>query len=75
MNFIASPEIVTAMALAGRLSFNPLTDTLTDGDGKPFRLDPPKPAPDVPPNDFERGHASYIAAARGRQRHRPGGRS
>src|SRR5262249_32858761 len=29
MNFIASPEIVTALAVAGRLSFNPLTDTLT----------------------------------------------
>ena len=29
MNFIGSPEIVTALALAGRLSFNPLTDTLT----------------------------------------------
>ena len=33
MNFIASPEIVTAFALAGRLSFNPLKDTLTGGDG------------------------------------------
>ena len=37
MNFIGSPELVTAMALAGKLSFNPLTDTLT-GDGKPFKL-------------------------------------
>ena len=33
MNFIASPEVVTAFALAGRLSFNPLRDTLTDSDG------------------------------------------
>ena len=39
MNFIGSPEIVTAIALAGRLSFNPLTDTLTGADGKPFKLD------------------------------------
>ena len=39
MNFIASPEIVTALALAGRLSFNPLTDTLVGADGKPFKLD------------------------------------
>jgi len=61
MNFIGSPEIVTAMALAGRLSFNPLTDTLTGGDGKPFRLDPPKPAPEVPASDFDRGHSSYVA--------------
>src|SRR5262249_30978167 len=33
MNFIGSPEIVTALALGGRLSFNPLTDTLTDSSG------------------------------------------
>ncbi len=61
MNFIGSPEIVTAMALAGRLSFNPLTDKVTDSAGKSFRLDPPKPAPDVPSKNFERGHATYIA--------------
>ncbi len=61
MNFIGSPEIVTAMALAGRLSFNPLTDSVTDAAGKSFRLDPPKPAPDVPPKNFDRGQATYIA--------------
>ncbi|HXH13811.1 MAG TPA: aconitate hydratase [Alphaproteobacteria bacterium] len=61
MNFIGSPEIVTAMALGGRLSFNPLTDTLTGADGKPFKLEPPKPAPEVPPNNFDRGHSMYVA--------------
>jgi len=61
MNFIASPEIVTAFALATRLSFNPLTDALSGADGKPFRLDPPKAAPEVPARDFDRGHATYIA--------------
>jgi aconitate hydratase len=61
MNFIGSPEIVTAFALAGKLSFNPLTDTLKGADGTPFRLDPPKPAPEVPPKNFDRGHATYIA--------------
>ena len=61
MNFIASPEIVTALAIAGRLSFNPLKDTLTGADGRPFRLAPPKVAPEVPPGDFDRGHATYIA--------------
>ncbi|HEU0154953.1 MAG TPA: aconitate hydratase, partial [Stellaceae bacterium] len=60
MNFIGSPEIVTAMALSGRLSFNPLTDTLTAADGKPFRLDPPGPAPEVPAHGFDAGHATYI---------------
>jgi aconitate hydratase len=61
MNFIASPEIVTALAIAGRLSFNPLTDTLPGADGKPFRLSPPKPAPEVPARAFERGHSTYVA--------------
>lgn len=61
MNFIASPEIVTALAIAGRLSFNPLTDTLTGADGKPFKLTPPQPAPEVPPRDFERGQSAYVA--------------
>jgi aconitate hydratase len=55
MNFIASPELVTAFAAAGRLSFNPLTDTLTGADGVAFRLDPPRPAPEVPPDNFARG--------------------
>lgn len=61
MNFIGSPEIVTALALGGRLSFNPLTDTLEGADGKPFRLEPPKPAPEVPEKNFDRGRALYIA--------------
>jgi aconitate hydratase len=61
MNLIASPEIVTALALAGRLSFNPLTDTLTGADGTPFRLAPPQPAPEVPPASFEPGRTTYVA--------------
>ena len=64
MNFIGSPEIVTAMALAGRLSFNPLTDTLTGADGQPFRLEPPKVAPEVPAKNFDHGQATYIAPPR-----------
>lgn len=61
LHFIASPEIVTAMALAGRLSFNPLTDTLIGSDGESFLLEPPKPAPAVPALPFERGDSAYIA--------------
>ena len=61
MNFIASPEIVTALALAGRLSFNPLTDCLVGADGKRFRLEPPKSAPEVPAKRFEPGRSVYVA--------------
>jgi aconitate hydratase len=61
MNFIASPEVVTAFAIAGRLSFNPLTDSLTSSDGRPFTLSPPKPAPEVPKNNFDSGHRRYVA--------------
>jgi aconitate hydratase len=61
MNFIGSPELVTAFALAGRLSFNPLIDSLAGADGKPFKLNPPKPAPEVPAQSFARGRSSYVA--------------
>ena len=40
--FVASPEIVTALALAGRLSFNPITDTIINEDGKAIKLVEPK---------------------------------
>jgi aconitate hydratase len=59
MTFLASPEIVTAFALAGRLSFNPLVDSLVGGDGAPFRLEPPPRPPEVPPRGFEDGRARY----------------
>ena len=52
MNFIASPEIVMAFGLAGKLSFNPLTDSLEGADGKPFKLVAPAAAPEVPPGGF-----------------------
>ncbi len=61
MNFIASPEITVALALAGRLSFNPLTDALTDSNGNEFKLDPPKEAPDVPEKGFDKGESHFHA--------------
>ena len=61
MNLIGSPEIVTALALAGRLSFNPLTDTLQGADGAEFRLAAPQAAPEVPSADFEEGRSFYQA--------------
>jgi aconitate hydratase len=61
LNFIASPEIVTALALAGSLSFDPATDSLRGADGVPFRLEPPGPVPEVPRDDFASGRPSYVA--------------
>lgn len=61
MNFIASPEIVTAFAIAGRLSFDPRRDTLAGADGQPFSLEAPKPAPEVPSQNFARGRDFYVA--------------
>ena len=63
MNFIASPEMVITYALSGHLSFNPLTDTLTATDGTPFKLSPPKPAPEIPSNGFLRGEDIYVPPA------------
>ncbi|MGH9388422.1 MAG: aconitase family protein, partial [Vicinamibacteria bacterium] len=63
MAFIGSPEIVVAYALDGRLTFNPLTDDLTDSHGKPFHLRPPRPAPEVPEKGFVLTQEGYIAPA------------
>ncbi|CAD6513173.1 Aconitate hydratase [metagenome] len=52
LNFIGSPEMIIALALGGRLSFNPLKDELTAADGTKFKLEPPKPAPEIPKNGF-----------------------
>jgi aconitate hydratase len=52
LNFIGSPEMIIALALGGRLSFNPLKDELIGADGKKFKLEPPKPAPEVPEDGF-----------------------
>ena len=61
MNFIASPEIVTAYAIAGSLSFNPLTDELAAPDGETFMLEPPAVAPEVPAENFDFGATNYVA--------------
>ena len=61
MNFLASPEVVTALAIAGRLDFNPLADQLTGANGEPFMLQPPRPAPEVPARDFESRREHYVA--------------
>lgn len=60
-NFLASPELVMAYALAGRLTFDPLTECLTGADGQPFRLKPPPAAPDVPEHGFAGRGDCYVA--------------
>ncbi|MDH5568936.1 MAG: aconitate hydratase [Nitrosopumilus sp.] len=61
LNFIGSPEMIIALALGGRLSFNPLKDELTASDGTKFKLDPPKPAPEVPEDGFMIPEGIFIA--------------
>ncbi|KAI1439608.1 aconitate hydratase [Annulohypoxylon stygium] len=52
MNFLASPEIVTAMTFAGTTTFNPMTDSLPTPSGKEFRFTPPSGL-EIPAKPFE----------------------
>jgi aconitate hydratase len=63
MNFISSPEIVIALALGGRISFNPLRDQLTAKDGTTFILKPPKISQEVPQRGFEDVKEVYVQPA------------
>jgi aconitate hydratase len=56
--FVGSPELVTAMAIAGDLSFNPLTDTLTNDKGEQVMLDAPSGF-ELPVNGFDVEDAGY----------------
>ncbi|WP_316507172.1 aconitate hydratase [Nitrosopumilus sp.] len=60
LNFIGSPEMIIALSLGGRLSFNPLKDELTAVDGTKFKLDPPTPAPEVPKEGFMRPEGIFV---------------
>jgi aconitate hydratase len=60
--FVASPEIVTAMALAGTITFNPLKDTLKNANGEKVMLDEPT-GYEMPPNGFDVADAGYQAPA------------
>jgi aconitate hydratase len=56
--FVASPEIVTAMAIAGSIAFNPLTDTLTNAAGENVTLKEPTGF-ELPPKGFDVEDAGY----------------
>ena len=62
MAFVASPELVTALAIAGDLTFNPLTDTLTNEKGEQVKLDEPT-GMELPPRGFAVEDAGYQAPA------------
>jgi aconitate hydratase len=61
--FVGSPELVTALAIAGDLNFNPLKDTLINEDGVAVKLDAPKGV-ELPPNGFAVEDAGYVAPAK-----------
>jgi aconitate hydratase len=58
--FVASPEIVTAMTIAGDLTFNPLTDKLQNENGEWVSLDLPEGL-ELPPNGFDVKDPGYVA--------------
>jgi aconitate hydratase len=58
--FVTSPELVTAMAIAGKLTFNPLTDSLEGEDGREFFLEDPNGV-ELPPRGFDPGEDTYQA--------------
>ncbi|KAG2418045.1 aconitate hydratase [Aspergillus terreus] len=58
--FVASPDLVVAMCVAGTLKFNPLTDTVKDKDGKEFKLAPPS-GDGLPSKGYDAGRNTYQA--------------
>jgi homoaconitase len=61
MNFLSSPTIVTAMAFSGKLSFNPVTDSIALPNGETFKFSPPV-GQDLPSAGFTPGEKSYYPA-------------
>ncbi|CAG9862641.1 unnamed protein product [Phyllotreta striolata] len=57
--FVTSPELVTALSIAGSLEFNPLTDELLGKDGKKFKLSPPF-GDELPSRGFDAGEDTYV---------------
>lgn len=60
LSFVASPELVTALAISGRLSFNPETDYLVNENGEQVKLDPPF-GDELPSRGFERDTKGFLA--------------
>lgn len=64
--FIGGPELTTALAIAGKLDFNPATDSLLDETGNSVMLDEPN-GYDFPPRGFDVEDKGFIAPSDGRQ--------
>ncbi|HET8722181.1 MAG TPA: aconitate hydratase [Nitrospira sp.] len=62
LSFLASPEVVTAYALSGDLSFDPVNQKLKAADGKEFKLEPPV-GEELPAKGFAKGEEGYVAPA------------
>jgi homoaconitase len=62
MNFLASPELVTAMSYGGSTTFNPLTDSIPTPSGKPFKFSPPTGS-DLPSAGFAAGNPAFYPSA------------
>jgi aconitate hydratase A / 2-methylisocitrate dehydratase len=62
LSFLASPEIVTAYALAGDLAFDPVHQNLKGADGKEFKLQPPQ-GEELPAKGFAKGEEGFVAPA------------
>jgi aconitate hydratase len=60
--FVGSPELVTALAIAGDLGFNPITDTLINEDGEEVQLDAPT-GNELPPKGFDAEDPGFQAPA------------
>ena len=60
--FVGSPELVTALAIAGDLGFNPLTDTLINENGEEVKLDEPS-GHELPPKGFDVDDPGFQAPA------------
>tara|TARA_B100001093_G_scaffold291790_1_gene278552 strand:+ start:1617 stop:3884 length:2268 start_codon:yes stop_codon:yes gene_type:complete len=61
--FVASPEMVAAIAISGRLDFNPLTDSLINSDGEKVKLNEPN-GWELPPKGFEVEDSGYLAPSK-----------
>lgn len=59
MNFLTSPELVTALSYAGSTTFNPMTDTLETPSGESFKFEPPR-GQDLPAAGFAQGNSEFL---------------